>query len=159
VNHHEENVNVRAAIIHIIGDIVQSVGVVIAAIIIYIKPSLVIADPICTFIFSVIVFFTTVDITKRCVSILMEACPEHINIQDLEDLLYKDLKPQLISIYDLKVWSLSSGKNFCCFCAIVTITDNSLLNKMISMIKRKFKFESVIIQIETNEERDLRKNK
>jgi zinc transporter 2 len=48
----------------ILGDIVQSVGVVIAAIIIYFKPEYKIVDPICTFIFSVLVFITTIPILK-----------------------------------------------------------------------------------------------
>jgi len=52
-------VNVRAAFIHIIGDIVQSVGIVIASLVVYFKPEWRIVDPICTFIFSIIVMFTT----------------------------------------------------------------------------------------------------
>lgn len=61
---HNENINVRAAFIHVIGDVLQSVGVFCAAVIIYFKPSWQLADPICTFIFSVIVLFTTVAILK-----------------------------------------------------------------------------------------------
>jgi zinc transporter 2 len=47
-NHGEmaENINVRAAVIHIIGDIVQSIGVIIAATIIYFEPGWQIIDPI-----------------------------------------------------------------------------------------------------------------
>jgi cation diffusion facilitator family transporter len=68
-------VNIRAAIIHIIGDIIQSVGVVIASFIIYFKPDWKVVDPLCTFVFSIIVIFTTFSITKKCISILMEATP------------------------------------------------------------------------------------
>jgi cation diffusion facilitator family transporter len=82
---------VSAAIIHIIGDIVQSVGVVIAAIIIYINQNYHIADPICTFIFSVIVFFTTINITKKCINILMEACPENINSEEVKITLMENV--------------------------------------------------------------------
>lgn len=59
-----QNMNVRAAYIHVLGDMVQSVGVFIAALIIYFKPEWSIADPICTFIFSIIVLFTTFAIIK-----------------------------------------------------------------------------------------------
>jgi zinc transporter 2 len=69
--------NIRAAIIHIIGDIVQSIGVVLAAIIIYfVGPSANVADPICTLIFTVICIFTTVPIFRDCMSVLMEATPK-----------------------------------------------------------------------------------
>ena len=75
--------NVRAAIIHMIGDIIQSVGVMAAAIIIYVKPTWTIADPICTFLFSVLVLMTTVPIFMDVMGILMETTPEDIEIVDL----------------------------------------------------------------------------
>jgi len=85
----EENVNIKAAIIHILGDIIQSVGVVIASLIIYFRPDLTIFDPICTFIFSVIVIITTFNITKQCISILMEAAPENIDIDKIKEEISK----------------------------------------------------------------------
>ena len=50
----DDNLNMRAAIIHIIGDMVQSIGVISAAIIIKVKPEWKIADPICTYLFSIL---------------------------------------------------------------------------------------------------------
>jgi zinc transporter 2 len=78
-------VNIRAALIHVIGDIVQSIGVIIAALIIYFIPEWSIADPICTFIFSVIVIFTTVPIVKDCIAVLMEGTPPSVDTQKLFD--------------------------------------------------------------------------
>lgn len=73
--------NVRAAIIHILGDIIQSIGVVIAALIIYfVGPDAEIADPICTFIFTLLCVFTTIPIFRDCISILMEATPKGIDV-------------------------------------------------------------------------------
>jgi solute carrier family 30 (zinc transporter), member 2 len=73
-----ENLNVRAAIIHMIGDMLQSAGVIIAALIIKFKPTWTIADPICTFLFSILVMFTTIPIFLDCMRILLEASPEEI---------------------------------------------------------------------------------
>ena len=67
--------NIRAAVVHIIGDMIQSAGVVCAATIIYIKPEWKIADPITTFIFTILVIFTTIPIFKDCIVVLMEATP------------------------------------------------------------------------------------
>lgn len=64
---HPENINVRAAFIHVVGDVLQSIGVFCAAIIIYFKPTWQLADPICTFIFSIIVLWTTITIMKDAV--------------------------------------------------------------------------------------------
>jgi len=55
-----------------LGDAIQSIGVMIAGIIVWIKPEYKIADPICTFIFSIIVLFTTIGILKDAIKVLME---------------------------------------------------------------------------------------
>lgn len=67
-----QNLNVRAAYIHVLGDMVQSIGVFLAALVIYFKPEWAIADPICTFIFSIIVLFTTFAIIKD--ALLVSIC-------------------------------------------------------------------------------------
>ena len=59
-----QNINVHAAFIHVVGDFIQSIGVFIAALIIRFKPEYKLADPICTFIFSVLVLVTTIKILK-----------------------------------------------------------------------------------------------
>ena len=59
----EENINVSAAYCHALSDMIMSIGVIIAATIIYFKPEWRIADPICTFVFSVIVVVTVIPIT------------------------------------------------------------------------------------------------
>lgn len=60
----QENINVRAAFIHVVSDFVQSCGVFIAAVVIYFKPEWSIVDPLCTFLFSVLVLVTTLHIMK-----------------------------------------------------------------------------------------------
>jgi zinc transporter 2 len=71
--------NIRAAVIHILGDMVQSIGVIAASIIIKVKPEWEIADPICTFVFSFLVLLTTVPIFFECIHIIMEASPTDID--------------------------------------------------------------------------------
>lgn len=68
--------NVRAAVIHMLGDMITSAGVILAAVIIYYKPDWKIADPLCTFFFSVLVLFTTLPVMKDSMRILMEGTPE-----------------------------------------------------------------------------------
>lgn len=81
--------NVRAAIVHMIGDMVQSLGVIAAAIIIYVKPDWTIADPICTFLFSILVMFTTVPIFKDCMRFLMESAPKDMDPVEVFNALLK----------------------------------------------------------------------
>ncbi len=79
----------RAAFIHVLGDLLQSIGVIIAAVIIKIKPKWQIIDPICTFLFSVIVLFTTFGIVRDCLKVLMEAVPLGISPTKMKDDLLK----------------------------------------------------------------------
>lgn len=74
----KENLSIRAAFIHVLGDLIQSVGVLIAALIIWIKPQWRLADPICTIIFSVIVVISTIFISRDIIKILMEGKRENI---------------------------------------------------------------------------------
>jgi zinc transporter 2 len=85
------NINVTSAYLHVLGDLLMSVGVIIAAIIIYIKPELRIVDPLCTYLFSVIICFTTIPIFKECMFVLLEGSPKAIDTEKLEnDLLMLD---------------------------------------------------------------------
>ncbi|XP_006813932.1 proton-coupled zinc antiporter SLC30A2-like, partial [Saccoglossus kowalevskii] len=107
-NEHQ-NVNVRAAFIHVLGDLLQSLGVLIAAFIIYFKPEYAIADPICTFIFSFIVLFTTLNILRDAISVLMEATPKGVDFKEVKSLL--EMIEGVKSIHSLHIWSLTMGRN------------------------------------------------
>lgn len=72
----KRNINVDAAMLHVIGDCIMSIGVIITATIIYIWPEMWMCDPICTYFFAIIVMVTTIPVTKRCIKVLMEGTPE-----------------------------------------------------------------------------------
>jgi len=55
----QSNLNMDAATLHVLGDLLSSVGVIIASIFIYFWPSMWIMDPICTYIFAIFVSYTT----------------------------------------------------------------------------------------------------
>jgi Co/Zn/Cd efflux system component len=103
-----ENANVRATFIHVIGDVVQSVGVVIAATIIVCEPTWLIIDPICTFIFALIVCVSTYAIIKDCLHVLCEGVPEGLDT----DALTKDIASAkgVKKLHDFHCWSLTDGK-------------------------------------------------
>lgn len=88
----------------------MSIGVIIAATLIYFWPSLWMADPLCTYIFSVIVMVTTIPIIKDIISIMMEGSPKSIDIDQLEADLWDMNENDIVDVHDLHVWSLSAGK-------------------------------------------------
>ena len=50
----------------------QSLGVFIAALVIYFKPDWTIVDPVCTFVFSALVLATTISILRNTLAVIME---------------------------------------------------------------------------------------
>ncbi|XP_071520960.1 proton-coupled zinc antiporter SLC30A2-like isoform X2 [Panulirus ornatus] len=105
------NINVRAAFIHVIGDLIQSIGVLIAAYIIRFYPQYKVADPICTFVFSILVIITTVPILKDLGTVLMEGMPPGIDYASV----CSDLTalPGVKMVHSLHVWALTLDKNAC----------------------------------------------
>ncbi|NXQ53195.1 ZNT4 protein, partial [Anthoscopus minutus] len=107
-SHGHSSLAVRAAFVHALGDLVQSIGVLIAAYIIRFKPEYKIADPICTYVFSILVVFTTVRILCDTGVIILEGVPRHLNVDRIKEDLMKI--EDVYSIEDLNVWSLTAGK-------------------------------------------------
>uniref|UniRef100_A0A914NE48 Uncharacterized protein n=1 Tax=Meloidogyne incognita TaxID=6306 RepID=A0A914NE48_MELIC len=99
------NLNIRAAFVHVLGDLCQSLGVLIASIIIKFT-GYAIADPICTFFFSFLVLLTSVPVFSDAITILMEASPQFVS----HDKIYKNLLslPNVVGIHSLRVWALKS---------------------------------------------------
>lgn len=103
-----DNQNVKAALAHIIGDLVQSVGVVIAAIIIICIPSWVIVDPLLSIMFIIITVYVTIPVTIDIVQLLMDSTPKNLDIQKFKEKLEKIQYVE--EIHDLHVWNMNFGK-------------------------------------------------
>lgn len=79
-----ENINISAAYLHILGDLLLSVGVVLSSCVIYIWPTKEYPwskyfDPFCTVMFSIIICYTCKGTLTDCLYILMEGAPEEVN--------------------------------------------------------------------------------
>lgn len=77
--HHGKDVNIEAAYLHVLTDLIQSIGVAIAGLILWYYPGYEIIDPLCTFIFSFIALSSTIPLIKRVSLILFEGAPSHID--------------------------------------------------------------------------------
>jgi len=143
-----KNINVKAAMIHVIGDFVQSIGVLVAAILIKIKPEYKLADPICTFVFSVLVLFTTITIMRDIVHVLMEGVPSNISYSKIVDDLLR--LSGVRNIHSLHIWSLSLQKiALSVHIAIDSDRDYLIvLNDAQEMLRREYLITRATIQIE-----------
>ncbi|CAO1358526.1 unnamed protein product [Diamesa hyperborea] len=144
----QENINVRAAFIHVVSDFVQSCGVFIAAIVIYFKPEWDIIDPICTFLFSVLVLITTLSIMKDALLVLMEGTPRYLDYSAiLETFLQID---GVVRVHNLRIWALSVNK--IALAAHLAVEPNtnteSVLKEATMKIHAKYDFFETTLQIE-----------
>ncbi|KAJ3276608.1 hypothetical protein HDV01_004141 [Terramyces sp. JEL0728] len=103
--HTQTDINIRAAMLHAIGDLLCSVGVLISAAVVYFKPECRWVDPLCTFVFAVIAIFTTLSILKDIFIVLMQGTPTTINIDDLK--LQLGQIDGVSQVIELQVWSLT----------------------------------------------------
>ena len=108
----DDNPVIRAAYIHILGDMIQSAGVLLAALIIYFyqdsHPGVRIVDPICTFCFAIVVLCTTLPVSRDCIYVLLESTPRDLDIESL----YNELSNinGVISVHDIHLWNISIGR-------------------------------------------------
>ena len=97
----ENNINIKSAMLHFLGDLLNSVGVIISSIIIYFT-NFVYIDIIMSVVISVIIFIGGYKISKEAFFILMEAVPSEINLSALRnELLNID---GIKNIHELHVW-------------------------------------------------------
>ncbi|KAJ3241772.1 hypothetical protein HDU81_010416 [Chytriomyces hyalinus] len=108
---HSSNINVQAAMIHIVGDLLGSVSILIAALTLLFRPQWTIIDPLCTIFFSLIIFAASLGLVKQYVMILMETTPETISVQAVTDHLLEI--PGITAVPSLRIWSLTHGKDAC----------------------------------------------
>ena len=147
----DDNPVIRAAYIHILGDMIQSAGVLIAALIIYFfqdtHPGVRIVDPICTFGFAIVVLCTTFPVSRDCFYVLLESTPRDLDIESL----YNDLSSieGVISVHDIHLWNISIGRPSI---ALHIICDNPNIQlKIATQTCKNYGIKHCTIQAETKE--------
>jgi zinc transporter 2 len=126
----------------------MSIGVCIAATVIYFKPSWTWADPICTVVFSIIVCCTVTPIVKNCISVLMEGSPSEIDTEQLLiDIRNCASDGEIMEIHDFHLWSISIGK-YALSAHVGTINPNFVLKKITMLCKEKYGIDHVTLQME-----------
>lgn len=102
----KESLNVKAASLEVLGDLLGSVGVILAAIIIF-TTGWAYADPIIGVAIGLFILPRTFLLTRQAVRILVEAAPPHINVAEVEQKLAAI--PGVAAVHDLHIWTITSG--------------------------------------------------
>ncbi|KAL3103121.1 hypothetical protein niasHS_002307 [Heterodera schachtii] len=147
----KENVNVRAAFIHVLGDFIQSIGVLSAALLIR-WTDFQLADPLCTYFFSLVVFCTSVPIARDIFLVLMESTPSFLDY----DAIRRDLNgiSFVRGVHSLHLWSVGTERSAAI--AHLIIDDESkfieVTKAATKLLQNGHKIHFTTIQIEIHEQ-------
>jgi cobalt-zinc-cadmium efflux system protein len=100
------NLNVRSALLHVLGDALGSVAAITAGI--CVKLGFPLADPIASFLISVVLGFGSVRLMREASDVLMEATPSEVDVAALERTILET--PGVSAVHDLHVWALTPGE-------------------------------------------------
>lgn len=149
------NLNTRAAALHVFGDVGASVGVVLAAIIILLTgwtP----ADPLLSVGIAGLIAVGAWRILRETTDILLEATPKEVSLPQL----VIDMKTVqgVHDIHDVHVWSITSGMHalscHACIDDIPTSQSSSILQALEAMLNEKYHIGHTAIQFECHAHQD-----
>jgi cobalt-zinc-cadmium efflux system protein len=101
-----EDLNIRSAYLHMVGDALASAAVVLAGIIVWATGNA-LADPIVSMALGVLILWSAAGVLRESLDILLEATPRGIRLQEVESTVQS--VPGVLGCHDLHVWTISSG--------------------------------------------------
>jgi cobalt-zinc-cadmium efflux system protein len=103
---HRHSLNQRGAYLHILGDLLGSVGALAAGAVI-LTTGWVQVDPIVSIVISLLIIGSAWRLVRESADVLLEAAPAHIALADVHDCIAS--VPGVASVHDLHVWTVTSG--------------------------------------------------
>jgi len=148
------NLNVKGSYVHVLGDLLSSIGVIIAAILIFFLNNFII-DTLVSIGIGFLIIRSGMILCKECLHVFMEGTPKEIKIGEVSRELEKF--DEITGVHDVHVWTLTS--NVFAMSAHVKVkqefiqNSNALLKKINQIMKEQFGINHCTIQIES--EHDL----
>jgi len=148
----DKNLNVKAAYLHLIGDTLSSIVVVIGGIVIYWFHILWL-DPVLTFIIGLYILKETWDIIKQAYLILLQATPPELDLNRLK--LALETLPEIENIHHVHAWKLTDSRiHFECHIDLkkdfLLSETEKILFKIKDLLRDEFSIEHTTIQFEYN---------
>jgi cobalt-zinc-cadmium efflux system protein len=148
----DKNINIKAAYLHLLGDTISSVAVIVGSVLIYFL-KIYWLDPLLTILIGVYILKETFLVLRQSVDILMQATPRDINLDDLQKQLEE--MEGIDNIHHVHIWNLNDSQvHFECHVDVssdikISETDG-LLRKMEALLASEFNINHVTIQFEYN---------
>jgi len=143
----EENLNIKSALWHFIGDLLNSVGVIISAILIYFT-GLTILDPLISIIIGGVIFMGGAKIIRESYLILMESVPDQFDLESIRS----DIKgiEGVEDVHEMHLWTVTS--NHYSLTAHVFIREGpkplSIISEITQLLQDKYGIIHSTIQLE-----------
>lgn len=125
-----EDINIRSAVLHMLGDAAASAGVIVGGIIILFTHWYVV-DPILSVLIALLIAVGAWRVLQQTVSILMESTPRGIELPNVAELITST--PGVAGVHDLHIWSITAGRH--ALSCHVVLNGNPTLNETQSIIK------------------------
>jgi cobalt-zinc-cadmium efflux system protein len=101
----QENLNIRGAALHVLGDLLGSVAAIIAALVI-IQTGWMQIDPILSVLVAMLILRSAWQLVKRSAHILLEGAPEWLDCEDMQQKIIS-VVPDVTGIHHVHVWGLT----------------------------------------------------
>ena len=150
-NNSDDNINMRGAILHVLMDILGSIGAIIGGIIIYFTEWY-LADVIVSIILASLILRSGIKLLADCVRIMMMGKPQNINERDIKNAIMTSVE-DVKEIHHIHMWEIASGQP--ALTAHVVMIDGGNCNETIWSVKKilieEFDIFHSTIQVEHNE--------
>ncbi|KAJ6783429.1 hypothetical protein PWT90_01676 [Aphanocladium album] len=109
--HSHRDLGMMGAFLHVVGDAINNVGVIISALVIWRVEGekRYYVDPAIGVFIAMMIFFTAIPLTKKAGRILMQTAPEEIEITDVKEDI--EMIPGVDSVHELHIWRLDQKKS------------------------------------------------
>lgn len=148
--HRTHSMNVRGAFLHVLGDTLSSVGVLVGAGIMAATGWFVV-DSIISVLISVVIVAGALRLVRDAVDVLLEAVPAHVDLEAVKELMLK--VPAVRAVHDLHVWTISSGMYALSVHLVVDNAQRCNNDEILSAVKHelfdRFGIDHTTIQIES----------
>ena len=143
----EQTLNIRAAMLHVLGDLLGSVAALISGAVIYFTGWLPI-DPILSILISILILLSSIQLLRESMSVLMEGVPRNIDVRTVCNQMTEC--HDVVSIHDLHIWTLSSGTVMLSSHVVLKNLSNwdDVLTGLKQMLRKKYHIEHVTLQPE-----------
>jgi cobalt-zinc-cadmium efflux system protein len=145
----KNDLNVRSAYLHMLGDAVSAAGVVIAGIIVATTGATV-ADPIVSLLIGALILWSSWGILVEAVNVLMEAVPRGLDLAKVAVAIREC--PGVLGLHDLHVWTPASGMAACSLHVLVAeqsaLEGQRIQQVVAEKLKKDFKIGHSTIQVE-----------